>query len=79
MRTELFRMNTIKVKTVRLICPLEENMKRDLNRIPDHQMKERIKIVNDELNQYNWPSYIHTVDTSNISTSEVLKKIESLD
>ena len=75
-RNELFRMRGIKVTAIRLTCDLEENQKRDQERAPEDQMKERITIVNDELNSHPWPSYIKVIDTTNLSTDEVLKLIE---
>lgn len=76
LRNELFRMQGLKVTSVRLICDLEENQKRDQERVPENQMKERITIVNDELNSQKWPSYTKTIDTTNLSVDEVLKLID---
>ena len=76
MRSELFRMPNLEVTSVRLICDLKENQKRDQERVPENQMKERITIVNDELNSHVWPSYIKDIDSTNLSVEEVLKIIE---
>lgn len=77
-RQELFRMLGLKIKCVRLICDLEENQRRDKERIPENQMKERVKIVSDELNSQEWVSYMHTIDTTNLSIDEVLEAIEEI-
>ena len=77
-RSELFRMRDIKVKVVWLKCDLEENHKRDQQRASENQMKERVDIVNNELNSHNWPSYIKELDTSNMSFDEVLAEIENI-
>ena len=79
LRGELFRMRGLNVKAVRLKCELEENQKRDAERIPENQMKERVGIVAKELDEYKWPSYIHEIDTTNMSVDEVIQRIESLD
>ena len=76
MRNELFRMNNLEVKTVRLICDLEENKKRDQQRVPENQMGDRIEIVTNELNGHKWPSYVQVIDTTNLSIEEVLAEIE---
>lgn len=78
-RTELFRMRGINVKVVWLKCDLEENHKRDQQRSPEDQMKERVDIVNDELNNHKWPSYINELDTTNLSFDEVMAEIEKIE
>jgi broad-specificity NMP kinase len=75
-RAELFRMKDLEVTSVRLICDLEENQKRDQEKMPENQKRERITIVNDELNSHAWPSYIKDIDNTNLSKDEVLKLIE---
>lgn len=77
MRVEFFRMINVVVKEVRLTCDPDENLKRDQQRSPENQMKERIKIVNDELDSHVWPSYIQIIDTTNLSIEEILEKIEA--
>ena len=78
LRKELFRMNGITVKTVWLKCDLEENHRRDEERIPEDQMKERVDIVNKELEGYTWPSYVHSIDTTKLSIEEVVEEIDKL-
>jgi len=75
-RIELFRMADIKVTTVWLKCGLEENHKRDQLRAPEDQMKERVDVVNEELNNHKWPSYIHVLDTTKMSIEGVIAEID---
>jgi len=77
-RNEVFRVPGVKVTSVRLICNIEENHKRDQQRIPEDQMKERVDIVNAELDGYKWPSYMNVIDTTDLSPGMVLEKLNSL-
>ena len=75
-RAELFRFRGIKVNSVRLICDKEENHKRDQQRFVENQMKERVDIVNAELNEYFWPNYVNVIDTADMSIETVVAEIE---
>ncbi len=77
-RNEVFRVPGVKVTAVRLICDREENHKRDQQRIPEDQMKERVDIVNAELDGHKWPSYIELIDSTSLKPNEILDKIEEL-
>ena len=76
MRNEFFRMSNLKVKSVRLVCDLEENQKRDQQRPPEDQMGERIEVVSKELDSYTWNSYVKEIDTTNLDVDAILKLIE---
>ncbi len=65
----------ISIKFVWLICEREENHRRDKLRIPENQMKERVDIVNEELNQYKWPDYVSIIDTTEQAEKETLNQI----
>ncbi len=68
----------ITLKFIWLRCERKENHRRDELRSPENQMKERVDIVNDELQGYEWPEYLHRVDTTSISVIEVLSIINTL-
>lgn len=70
--------NMIKIKTVWLFCEIDENHKRDEQRIPAHQMKERVDVVNQELERYNWAEHLYKLDTTHLSIEQTIKKIDSL-
>lgn len=65
-----------KIRVIRLICNIKENHRRDQNRIPADQMKERVDIVNDQLNAIKWPKYVNLIDNTNLSLKDVLHQIE---
>lgn len=71
-------IHNILLKFVWLKCNRIENHRRDGLRIPDNQMKERVDIVNRELNNYDWPNYVDIIDSSNITVRETIYEIEKL-
>ena len=79
LRNEFSKVDDIKVKSVWLKCERIENHKRDEQRVPEDQMKERVDIVNDELNGYDWPEYINILDTTNLTIENVLEAIKRFD
>lgn len=78
MRNELFRFHDIKITSVRLLCDIEENHKRDQSRKPENQMGDRVDIVNEELNNHVWPSYTIELDTTKLSFDEVMAELSKL-
>lgn len=68
----------IDVKVVWLFCEISENHQRDQQRIPENQMKERVDIVNGELQNYEWPDYLEKLDTTDLSIGQTITLIESL-
>lgn len=78
MKTEFENEGDIQVKIVRLYCHIDVNHKRDKLRIPEDQMKERVDIVNNELALCQWPSYIHHIDSTNLSIKETVERIINL-
>jgi len=77
-RIQLFRMSGLKINVVWLKCDLEENQKRDEQRAPENQMKERVKIVNEQLEKYTWPSYVNILDTTNMNFDEVFAELNKM-
>ncbi len=77
-RKELFRMRGLTIKTVLLKCDLEENHRRDQERVPENQMKERVKIVKEKLENYKWPSYVNVLDTTKLNFDEVFAELDKL-
>ncbi|MFT6337162.1 MAG: hypothetical protein ACJATI_003924 [Halioglobus sp.] len=75
-RGELFRFQGVKVTSVRLICDKEVNHKRDQQRFLENQMKERVDVVNKELDGYSWPSYVKVIDSTDMSIEAVVAEIE---
>ncbi|HAY32889.1 MAG TPA: hypothetical protein PK536_05960 [Ignavibacteria bacterium] len=67
-----------KLTFIWLKCESEENHRRDNLRVPDDVMGERVDIVNDQLNNYIWPSYLHIIDTTNLTVKETLEQIAKL-
>ena len=61
-----------------MFCEIEENHKRDRQRIPENQMKERVDIVNNELSGCQWPSFLHHIDSTNLTIQETVEKIIKL-
>ena len=78
LRNELANVDDLKVKSIWLRCERSENHRRDQQRIPEDQMKERVDIVNEELSSYNWPDHVHVINTTNLPLEGVLEKIEKL-
>lgn len=66
------------LKVIYLVCDIEENHKRDEQRILSHQMKERVDIVHNELATNEWQDYVVKIDTTTISVKQVCDKIEKL-
>ncbi len=66
------------IRAVWLHCELSENERRDGERIPENQMRERVAIVGAELAAYNWPKGMHPMDTTRLTVEEVLDKIAQL-
>lgn len=78
LKKEIQSQVEIRVKVVWLFCEISENHNRDQQRIPENQMKERVDIVNKELANYNWPEYLHKIDTTNLDVQQTIKIIEEL-
>ncbi len=68
----------LQIKVVWLYCENAENHRRDEERIPENQMKERVDIVSQELSSYKWPDYVHPIDTTHITVEETLTIITGL-
>jgi len=69
----------IQLKFVWMHCEIDENHRRDELRVPEDQMKQRVDIVNKELQNYQWESYVHRIDTTQLNLSETLAIIEALE
>lgn len=67
-----------RIKVVWLFCKSAENHKRDQQRIPENQMKERVDIVNRELEEHNWPNYVHKIDTTDLTIEQTVNVIDQL-
>lgn len=65
-------------KVVWLYCALEENQRRDQLRKPENRMHERVAIVNQELQGYQWPDYVYRLNSDKLSVAETLATIEKL-
>ena len=65
----------LNIKCIRLMCNRSINHKRDQQRIVAHQMKERVDIVNDELDGYDWNEDTIIIDNSNLTISQVVSLI----
>ena len=76
LRNELSKNGDLVIKSVWLKCERKENHKRDEQRVPEDQMKERVDIVNEELNSYEWPEYVNVLDTTDLRVEDVLSAIE---
>ena len=63
------------LQVVWLRCAIDENHRRDQLRIPENQMKERVDIVNGELQSYSWPEYVRIIDSTSLSVEETMNKI----
>lgn len=63
------------IKIVWLFCETEENHRRDRQRIPENQMKERVDIVNGELAACDWPSFVTKINSTNLSLGATLQAI----
>ena len=66
------------LKFVWLYCELPENHRRDQLRIPEHQIKERVDIVNREQRVHLWPDFVHPLDTTKLNVRETIESIEAL-
>jgi len=75
LRSKLFELKEIKVTAVWLKCDPIENHKRDEQRAPEEQMKERLDVVRDELESYEWPDNVNILDTTHLSIEEVISRI----
>ncbi len=69
---------SIHVQCIRLYCSIEENHKRDQLRVPENQMKTRVDIVNAQLANSVWPSFVQHINSSNQTAEETLKQLNSL-
>ncbi len=78
LKNELLVHADIRLKAIWLSCEISENHRRDQQRIKDHQMHERVDIVNKELEAYDWPAYLHKIDTTHLSIKQTLKVIEEM-
>ncbi|HQY52050.1 MAG TPA: hypothetical protein PK294_03800 [Ignavibacteria bacterium] len=67
-----------KQKFIWLKCESTENHRRDELRVPGDVMGERVDIVNDQLNGYVWPAYLHIIDTTFLTVKETLEQIAKL-
>ncbi|MBK9330949.1 MAG: AAA family ATPase [Ignavibacteria bacterium] len=67
-----------KIKFVWLKCDTEENHRRDELRVPENIMGERVDIVNEQLNGYIWPAFLHIIDTTLLDVNHTIKAIEKL-
>lgn len=67
-----------KLTYVWLKCASKENHRRDNLRVPGDVMGERVDIVNEQLNGYIWPAYLHIIDTTLLTVNETLTKISKL-
>ena len=67
------------LKVVWLQCILEENHRRDQLRVPENQMKDRVEIVNVELQSYSWPKYVRKIDSTELSVEETVCEIDRCD
>lgn len=67
-----------KLTFIWLKCESTENHRRDELRIPGDVMGERVDIVNEQLNGYIFPAYLHIIDTTFLTVRETLVKIEKL-
>lgn len=66
------------VRAAWLFCQRAENHRRDQQRIPDHQMGQRVDVVNEELASYTWPDSVTKVDTSELSPTQVVQQLHAL-
>lgn len=66
------------LKFVWLYCDIPENHIRDKQRRPEDHMKERVDIVNAEQRGYDWPDYLHAIDSTNLTEQETLSAIKNL-
>ncbi len=78
LKNEIQSQIKVDVKVIWLFCAINENHKRDQQRILEDQMKERVDIVNKELEDYNWPVYLHKIDTTDLSIEQTINIIENL-
>lgn len=68
----------IDLKVVYLYCELNENHKRDQQRIPENQMKDRVNVVNKELQSYHWPSFVFQLDSTKLSVEQTIYLIDQI-
>ncbi len=68
----------VKIKVVWLYCERSENHRRDEQRREKDQMKDRVDIVNEELIGYDWPTYLHKVDTTKLTVPQTMDLIDDL-
>ncbi len=66
------------IQSIWLFCELSENHRRDRMRSEEDQMLERVDVVNQELHRYDWPYYLHKIDTTNLTIQQILQLIEKL-
>jgi len=78
LKTEILPKVQISVKVIWLFYASAENYKRDQQRVPENQMKERVDIVNKELAGYDWPDYVHKIDTTDLTVGQTIKKVDQL-
>lgn len=75
---KVFDQNQVSVTFVYLSCDLGKNENRDQQRTPDCMMNERVGIVKSELEAYDWPSFVHKIDSSGQTSEETLNAIVHL-
>ena len=66
----------LNIKCIQLKCNRTINHKRDQQRIKDHQMKEGVGIVNDELDRYDWNDDTIEIDSSNLTVTDAVSLIK---
>lgn len=76
--SELKHLADTQIKIVWLVSDIEENHRRDQQRIPENQMKGRVNIVNNELASYHWPALVRKLDTTEMDVDKTLLEIERL-
>ena len=76
-RNRLRNRTDIALKVIWLFCEMNENHKRDEQRVPKDQMKERVDIVNKELQGHDWPEDLVKIDSTNLSIAQTLALLEN--
>ena len=76
-RNRLRNKTDIALNVIWLFCEMNENHKRDEQRVPKDQMKERVDIVNKELQGYEWPKDLVKIDSTNLSIAQTLALLEN--
>lgn len=66
------------IKSIRLVCDVQENLRRDQLRTEENRMNDRVRMVADQLASYDWSEETFLLDTTDMKVEESLSIIDKI-